>query len=384
MGVAVVGTGLHPFGRFDVSARAMGLHAAQAALADAGVTWSDVDFATGGSRDGGHADALVSELGLSGRPFVGVYNGCATGGSALISAAQAIESGRAEIALAVGFDKHDRGAFASDPAEYGLGDWYAEAGMMVTTQFFAMKIRRYLDDHDLPESLLAEIAAKAFRNGSRNPNAWRRTPVPADEVAAAAMVNDPLTKYMFCSPSEGGAAVVLASEAAARRLGGTRSVQLRSVELRTRRFGTFEVFSPWLAPVATESPSVDASRAAFEAAGVGPSEIDVVQVQDTEAGAELMHLAECGFCAHGQQAELVLGGELEIDGGLPTNTDGGCIANGEPIGASGLRQVIECVTQLRGEAGDRQVPNAPRTGFTHVYGAPGVSACTVLVRERAA
>lgn len=380
MAVVVVGTGLHPFGRSDRSGRAMGLVAATAALADAGITWDQVDFATGGSRDGGHADALVSDLGLTGRPFLGVYNGCATGGSALISAAQAIESGRAGIALVAGFDKHERGAFGATPAEYGLGDWYAEAGMMVTTQFFAMKIRRYLDEHDLPESLLAQIAAKAFRYGALNPNAWRRTPMPVDEIAAAPMVNDPLTKYMFCSPSEGGAALVLASDAVARRLGGDRQVRLRAVEFRTRRFGTFEVFSPWLAPESTESPSVDAARAAFEAAGVGPHEIDVVQVQDTEAGAELMHLAECGFCAHGEQEKLILEGGLELDGRLPTNTDGGCIANGEPIGASGLRQVVECVTQLRGEAGDRQVPGAPRTAFTHVYGAPGLSACTVLSR----
>lgn len=380
MGAVIVGVGLHPFGRSERSGREMGLFATNAALADAGVTWSDVDFAAGGSRDGGHADSLVSGLGLTGRPFVGVYNGCATGGSALISAVQAIESGRAELALAVGFDKHARGAFGSSPAEYGLGAWYGEAGMMVTTQFFAMKIARYLAEHDLPASLLAEIAAKSFRYGSLNPNAWRRTEVPVEEIAASAMVNDPLTKFMFCSPSEGGAAVLLASQKRARTMAAGRAVELRSVEFRTRTFGTFEVFSPWLSPQRADSPTVDAARAAFEAAGIGPEDIDVAQVQDTEAGAELMHLAECGFCEHGDQAKLILGGELELGGRLPTNTDGGCIANGEPIGASGLRQVVECVTQLRGEAGARQVPDGPRTAFTQVYGAPGLSACTVLSR----
>lgn len=380
MGAVIVGVGLHPFGRSERSGREMGLFATNAALADAGVAWSDVDFAVGGSRDGGHADSLVSGLGLTGRPFVGVYNGCATGGSALISAVQAIESGRAELALAVGFDKHARGAFGSSPAEYGLGAWYGEAGMMVTTQFFAMKIARYLAEHDLPASLLAEIAAKSFRYGALNPNAWRRTEVPVEEIAASAMVNDPLTKFMFCSPSEGGAAVLLASKDRARTMAAGRSVELRSVEFRTRTFGTFEVFSPWLSPQRADSPTVDAARAAFEAAGIGPEDIDVAQVQDTEAGAELMHLAECGFCEHGEQAKLILGGELELGGRLPTNTDGGCIANGEPIGASGLRQVVECVTQLRGEAGDRQVPDSPRTAFTQVYGAPGLSACTVLSR----
>ena len=106
----------------------------------------------------------------------------------------------------------------------------------------------------------------------------------------------------------------------------------------------------------------------------------MAQVQDTESGAEIIHLAECGFCSDGEQKDLIQAGETEIGGRLPVNTDGGCLANGEPIGASGLRQVYESVLQLRGDAGARQVPNTPRTAFTHVYGAPGISACTVLSR----
>ena len=115
----------------------------------------------------------------------------------------------------------------------------------------------------------------------------------------------------------------------------------------------------------------------LERAGIAPDEVDVAQIQDTEAGAEIMHLAETGLCAHGEQAKLIGAGETEIGGRLPVNTDGGCLANGEPIGASGLRQVHESVVQLRGTAGDRQV-DAPQTAFTHVYGAPGISCCTVL------
>jgi acetyl-CoA acetyltransferase len=379
MTVAIVGVGLHPFGRFEISGREMGLIAARRALADAGITWDQVGFAAGGSRDSGHAAALVSELGLTGVPFIGVYNGCGTGASALLTAAQAIESGAAEIALAVGFDKHARGAFGSNPADYGLPDWYAEAGMMVTTQFFAIKLRRYLHDHQLDAGLLAQLTAKSLRNGSVTPHAWRRKPLTAAEIAAAPMINDPLTSYMFCSPSEGGAAVVLTSTERGRQI-SDRAIELRAIEFRTRRFGTFEVFSPSLTPEITPGATVDASRAAFETAGIGPEEIDVVQLQDTEAGAELMHLAECGFCEHGGQARLIADGELEIDGRLPVNTDGGLIANGEPIGASGLRQVIECVVQLQGRAGERQVPGDPSTAFTQVYGAPGISACTVLAR----
>jgi acetyl-CoA acetyltransferase len=184
---------------------------------------------------------------------------------------------------------------------------------------------------------------------------------------------------MFCSPSEGGAAVVLMSTERARRVGAD-VVDVKAVEFRTRTFGTFEVFSPWLAPEIADGATVQAARAAFEAAGIGPEDIDIAQLQDTEAGAELMHLAECGFCSHGEQDRLVMGGELEIGGRLPVNTDGGLIANGEPIGASGLRQIVECVLQLRGRAGDRQVPGEPRTAFTQVYGAPGISVCSVLAR----
>lgn len=379
MNVSIIGVGLHPFGRFDISGREMGLIAARAAMDDAGIEWSDVQFAVGGSRDSGHADALVSELGLTGVPFVTVYNGCGTGGSALLTAAQAIESGAADVALAVGFDKHERGAFGSDPALYGLPEWYAEAGLMVTTQFFSLKLQRYLYEHDLDPRLLAELAAKALRNGARTPHAWRRTALSVDEIANAEMVNDPLTKYMFCSPSEGGAAIVLASTERAKQL-SERAVKLSAVEFRTRKFGTFEVFSPWLAEEITEGATTHAARAAFESAGIGPDDIDVAQIQDTEAGAELMHLAESGFCEHGEQAKLILDGELEIGGRIPVNTDGGLIANGEPIGASGLRQVIECVWQLQGRAGDRQVPDNPTTAFTQVYGAPGLSTCTVLSR----
>jgi acetyl-CoA acetyltransferase len=249
---------------------------------------------------------------------------------------------------------------------------------MVTTQFFAIKIARYMRERGISDATLAKVAAKAFRNGSLNPNAWRREPMSEQTIASSAMVNDPLTQYMFCSPGEGGAAIVVASEEIARRL-SARSVKLLSVATRTRGFGSFEVFSPAIQGQGRPSSvSTDAASAAFASAGVGPEDIDVAQLQDTEAGAEIMHLAECGFCKDGEQEEWIARGATEIGGALPVNTDGGCIANGEPIGASGLRQVHEVVTQLRGEAGDRQVPSTPRLGFTHVYGAPGISACTVL------
>ena len=125
-------------------------------------------------------------------------------------------------------------------------------------------------------------------------------------------------------------------------------------------------------------PTVQASQAAYETAGIGPEDIDVAQIQDTEVGHELMHMAENGFCKDGEQDAWIREGATEIDGRLPINTDGGLMANGEPIGASGLRQVYEVCLQLRGDAGARQVPKKLKTGYTHVYGFPGVSCATVL------
>jgi len=378
--VRIIGAGIHPFGRHDgKTGLDLGVFAIRQALADAGIAWKDVQFAFGGSAASGDADTLVSELGLTGLPFINVANGCATGGSALIAADAAIRSGQHDLGIVIGFDKHPRGAFNTDPGEHGIGAWYGETGLMVTTQFFGMKIQRYLHDHDLKAGVLATIAEKAFRNGARNPMAWRRKEMTADEIAAAPMISHPLTQYMYCSPGEGAVALVLCRADRARAY-TDKPVFLQGVAFRSRRYGSFEVFSPWTAIDRADPPTVEASRAAFAAAGVAPSEVDVAQIQDTETGAELMHMAETGLCAHGEQEELITTGATAIEGRLPINTDGGCIANGEPIGASGLRQVHENVLQLRGAAGEHQVPGDPRVGFTHVYGAPGISACTVLTR----
>ncbi len=378
--VGIIGAGIYPFGRHPgVTGLQMAVAAARAALTDAGVSWPEIDFAAGGSDAAGNADTSVAMLGLTGVPFVNVRNGCATGGSALTMAHAMLRAGSADLALVVGFDKHPPGAFNPDPEDWGLGRWYGETGLMLTTQFFAMKIHRYMSEHGISSATLAEVAAKAFRNGALNPNAWRRRPLTANEILASKMVSHPLTQFMFCSPGEGAAALVLA-RGARLRCSSRLPVLLRSVALRTRSFGSFEVFSPSIAIESAPSPTAVAAAAAFEAAGIGPVDVDLAQVQDTESGAEVMHLAETGLCQHGEQEKLIASGATEIGGRRPVNTDGGCLANGEPIGASGLRQVHEAVLQLRGEAGARQVPGRPRVAFTHVYGAPGVSACAVLSR----
>lgn len=378
--VAIIGIGLHPFGRHDtLTGRAQGAIALRAALKDAGIGWESVGIAYGGSHDAGNADALCNDLGLTGLPFINVANGCATGGSALASAVAAIRSGSAEFAVAVGFDKHPRGAFNPHPRDWGLPDWYGETGLMLTTQFFALKTRRYMHEHGITEDALVRVAQRAFRNGALNPQAWRRREMSYAEIAESMPVNLPLRQYMFCNPAEGGAALVLCPADVARRY-HPKPIIVKAAVVRTRHHGSFEVFSPALAAQQAPAPTVTASRAAFEQAGVAPGDIDVLQLQDTDSGSEIIHMAENGFCEHGEQERLLRDGETEIGGRLPINTDGGCLANGEPIGASGLRQVIEICTQLRREAGARQVPGNPRLGYTHVYGAPGVSGVTILQR----
>ncbi|MFD1813555.1 thiolase family protein [Rhodococcus gannanensis] len=378
--VAIIGVGLHPFGRFEgVSAMQMGTHAIRAALADAGLEWKDVQFAVGGSWEVANPDAVVSLMGLTGIPFTNVFNACATGASATEACADAIRLGKYDIGIAIGMDKHPRGAFTVDPTLVGMPKWYGENGQYLTTKFFGMKANRYLHDHDISPMTLARVAAKNYRNGVLNPNAFRRKAVSEEDVLTAPMLNHPLTHLMFCAPDEGAAAVIMCRADIAHRFTST-PVFVRSVEVRTRTYGAYEVNTTFAPIEEAPSPSVFASRAAFESAGVEPGDIGVVQLQDTDAGAEVIHMAEAGFCADGDQEKLIAEGATEIGGSLPVNTDGGLIANGEPIGASGLRQVHELVHQLRGTAGERQVPGEPKAGFALLYGAPGTAGATVVTR----
>ena len=378
--VAIIGVGLHPFGRFPGKpALSMAADAARAALADAGLTWADMQFAVGGSAEVDQPDAVVAQLGLTGIQFTNVYNGCATAGSALALASQTIRSGQHEIGLVLGMDKHGRGAFTADPEEYACPPWYGEMGLFLTTKFFGMKINRYMHDYGITHETLARVAAKNYANGSLNPNAYRRTALSPEQILGSRMVNYPLTQYMFCSPDEGAAAAVVCRAPIARQY-TERPVYLRSVAVRTRRYGAYEVHTPATAPSSAQvpAPTVDATAAAYEAAGVAPDEIEIAQLQDTDAGAEIIHMAECGLCKDGEQNELLASGATSLRGPLPINTDGGLIANGEPIGASGLRQLHELVMQLRGRAGDRQAGNEPKIGVAHLYGAPGVSAVSIV------
>ena len=378
--VAIVGVGLHPFGRHgDKLALEMGAEAAHAALADAGTDWSRVQAAYVGSLEVSNPDAIVRWLGLTGIPVRGIFNGCATGGTLLQGAVTAVQNGEADVAMAIGFDKHPRGAFAAHPSVVGLPEWYGQVGLFLTTHFFGAKINRYMQMHGVTRETLAGMAAQSFRNAEITPHAWRRKALSVEEILASPVVNHPLTQFMYCNPCEGAGAVVVCRADLAKSF-TDKPVYVRASELRGRRSGAFEVQSPSLPLEPAPSPTVDASLAAYATAGLGPEDIEVAQLQDTDAGSAIIHLAETGFCGDGEQEKWIADGVTAIDGRLPVNTDGGLLANGEPIGASGLRQIYETVLQLQGRAGERQVPGDPRVGLTHLYGAPGASAVTILSR----
>ena len=252
--VAIIGVGLHPFGRFgSKSAIEMGADAIFAALDDAGLGWQDVQFAFGGSLEVTNPDAVTRLVGLTGIPFTDVFNACATAASAIQLTADTIRLGKYDIGVAVGMDKHPRGAFTAEAAILGLPDWYRETGQFLTTKFFGMKANRYMHEHGISMPTLAKVAAKNYRNGSRNPNAFRRSPLSEEEILNSPMLNYPLTQYMFSAPDEGAAAVVMCRADIAHRY-TSNPVYVRACEVRTRRYGAYEVHATF-APVDEDSVS---------------------------------------------------------------------------------------------------------------------------------
>ncbi|TPG36600.1 thiolase family protein [Mycolicibacterium hodleri] len=378
--IAIIGVGLHPFGRYaDRSALEMGAVAISRALRDAGVHWSDVGSLYAGSLEVSNPEAVTGLAGMTGIPARATLSGCATGNSLLTLAARDVQLGEADIAVGVGLDKHPRGAFGADPSVSGLPQWYGDQGMFLTTHYFGTKIMRYMHDHGISEETLARVAAKNMENGELTPHAWRRKAMSIEAILESPVVNAPLRQYMYCNPNEGAAAVVVCRADKAKQYTDT-PIYLRSTALRSRREGAYELLRTSIEMPIRPGTTSEAAHAAYESAGVGPEDIDVAQLQDTDAGSEIIHMAETGLCKDGEQEALLADGATKIGGRLPVNTDGGLLANGEPVGASGLRQIYELVQQLRGTAGDRQVPGDPRVGLAQLYGAPGTAAVAILSR----
>jgi acetyl-CoA acetyltransferase len=361
---------LHPFGRFDgTSVTDMGVHAVRAALRDAGDPTFQAAFCGTAYSGVASGHKVLGRLARTGMPIVDVEAGCASGAAALALAAGAIRAGQYDSVLVFGIEKMPKGIIRSSFFE----PWREQAGLAATPSYFALRAQRLLRESGLTKDDLAAVCVKNRAHGVLNPNAMFRKPVTAEEVLASRVVCDPLHLWMLCSPNEGAAAVVL-------RRSTTPTVELRAAVLRSHLPGSVLGEATPLAGIddaAITPPSALAANDAYELAGVGPDDLDVVECQDTDAARELLAWEELGLCRPGEQSALLASGAHALGGSRPVNPSGGLLSKGEPLGASAIGQVVELVTQLRGDAGDRQVSGA-RVGLAHTVGR-GANASAVIV-----
>jgi len=375
--VYVAGVGIHPFGRFeDKDVTALGQAAVRDALSEAGVGRGGFQAAFCGTVYTGVAAGhkVLGGLGLSGVPIVNVEAGCASGGAALGLGAAAIASGQRDCVLVFGMEKMPRGIIRSS----FFPPWCEEAGFSPAPAYFAMRARRLMLESGVTREDLARVSVKNHAHGVHNPYAMYRKPFTMEMVLGAQMVCDPLTLFMLCSPNEGAAAVVLS----ARPGPVAPAVQVRAAVLRSHVPGSaLGEHTPMSGLVADEppGPTETAAREAYELAGVAPSDLDVVELQDTDSGREILSIEELGLCPRGGGGQFVADGAGEMTGRLPVNPSGGLLSKGEPLGASALGQVVELVWQLRGVAGKRQVDGA-RVALGHTVGRGANASVVVLTR----
>ena len=370
--VFVVGVGLHPFGTFpDRTVQDLATVAVDAALADAGVSYGDVELALyahvypEGTTPG---QALLARFGLTGAPVLNVENACASGSSALWQAYLMIGAGIADVVLVVGADKVPSGPVTVTPPD--SPDRFLGTDHMMAE--YALRARRYMHEHGAPADAIAQVAVKSRAAGEHNPNAHVRQAVTLEEVLASRMISDPLTLFQCCRTSTGAAAAVLASEAAVRRLGAaSRAVRVHGASLRT---------TPYREPGSHDPEGTAlAARDAYEASGLGPEDVDLVQVHDAATIGELEHLEYAGLFDRGTAWIATREQRTAPTGDLPVNTDGGLQSMGHPFGATGIRMAHELVAQIRGEAGARQIAKAD-VGLAQCTGSGGVNTVLVLGR----
>lgn len=368
--VEIAGIGIHPFGRFDgTSVTDMGVHAVRAALRDAGDPTFQAAFCGTAYSGVASGHKVLGRLARTGMPIVDVEAGCASGAAALALAAGAIRAGQYDTVLVFGIEKMPKGIIRSSFFE----PWREQAGLAATPSYFALRAQRLLRESGLTKDDLAAVCVKNRAHGVHNPNAMFRKPVTADEVLASRVVCDPLHLWMLCSPNEGAAAIVL-------RRSTAPTVELRAAVLRSHLPGSVLGEATPLAGIDDSEitpPSALAANDAYEQAGLGPDDLDVVECQDTDAARELLAWEELGLCRPGEQSSLLASGAHALGGRRPVNPSGGLLSKGEPLGASAIGQVVELVMQLRGDAGDRQVPGA-RVGLSHTVGR-GANASAVIV-----
>ncbi|MFQ3294699.1 MAG: acetyl-CoA C-acetyltransferase [Natrialbaceae archaeon] len=332
----------------------------------------------GGRQIGLSGPAVTEHVGLQGIPCTRVENACAASGFAVRSAVQAVRSGMADVALAGGFEVMTD--MSGDAVRYWLGvsgetEWERMAGATFAG-VYAQMASAYLEAYDATPEDLARVAVKNHENGAENPDAHLDFECSLKDAREAPEVASPLGLYDCCPVSDGAAVVLVAGEEVVESYAPLdEAIRVAGVGAASDRVGLQDRDSYTSIPA-----SVNAADRAYERAGVGPDDLDFAEVHDCFTIAELIAYEDLGFCERGEAANLVASGETALDGDLPVNPSGGLKAKGHPIGATGAGQVVEVVKQLRGVAGDRQVPD-PERALTHNVGGSG-GAAVVHVLER--
>jgi acetyl-CoA acetyltransferase len=373
--VYVLGVGMTPFTRHEQDGVALGVRAVGAALEDAGMETRDVEALYAGHVHGGMVagERVGAGAGLAGIPTVNLENACATGTTAIIEASYAIAAGRYDCVVACGFEKvSDRPGMIS-PAD---GDYEGELGL-VFPAWHAMSGRLYMHTHGLTRDQLSLVAVKNRRNGAKNPLSHFKQEVTTEEVAASREVASPLRLYDCCPKSDGGAAVVLGSrkflDETRRRHG--RAVAVRGTGLVSGKpDGAYEPLF--------EDVTARAARAAYDEAGIEPEDVEFAEVHDCFTIAEGLRVEGLGLCEPGTYFRQLEEGRWFPEGRTPINASGGLLAKGHPLGATGVGQLCEIATQMRGAAGERQLESVD-VAVAHTRGGsvPGTEggSCGVLV-----
>lgn len=362
--VAVIGTGLVPFGKYpDRTLADIAWPAVKQAVEDAGIPKQEIEAAYCGTALGGMmaGQRVLKTLGITALPIVNVENACSSSSSAFREAWIAVASGVYDSVLVIGVEKLTKFGGGTLPLE--KEDWEVAHGLVMPA-LYAMRARRYMHEYGLTMDQLAQVTVKAHEHGALNPDAQFRNRLTVEEVNAARPVAEPFTLYHCCPSGDGAAAVVLVAADRAARYRGT-PVRVAGSELTSGRYVTG--FRDMTSPEIT----VRGAKELYETAGIGPEDVDVAEVHDAFTIAELMYYEALGFCAKGNAAQLLEDGETSLGGRIPVNPSGGLLAKGHPIGATGVAQIVEIVRQLRGVCGARQVDGA-KVGLTHCTGG-GVS-----------
>ncbi|MFC2039345.1 lipid-transfer protein [Chloroflexota bacterium] len=389
--VAIIGVGMHPWGKFrDKTFVDLGEVATIEALKDAGIKWVDVQAVAcgvylwggmGGMLAGHH---LAARLGETGIPIVNVSNACATAGSALRTAYMMIAAELCDVALAVGLDMSPEGFFpaiSEDPKDLAVLRWKAVG--IPNPGYWALECRRRMETYGTTQLHLAKAKVAASKHGALNPHARYRREFSVDEVMNSPMVCDPLRLYEICATSDGAAAVVVCSLDTARKY-TAKPIIVAAASLASSEYGDVTIRIPQLSsPVTPLAPllseSAMAARMAYTQAGIGPEDVDLVELPDNSSWHYLQYLETMGFCNPGEAERLLDEEATQIGGKLPICPSGGAASFGEAVAAQGLAQVCELVWQLRHQAGSRQVEGA-KVGMAQVYGAQGNNAAVILKR----